>query len=74
MTALHASAMAAVEAAELAAWAAARRDDETAAIDDEARESTRDDGELFYGRLPSDDIDPFNPWIVARAPVREVLS
>lgn len=74
MTALHRSALAAVEAAELAAWAAARRDDETAAIDDEARESTRDDGELFYGRLPSDDIDPFNPWIVARAPVREVLS
>ena len=33
MTALHASALAAVEAAELAAWAAARRDDETAAID-----------------------------------------
>lgn len=33
MTAHHASALAAVEAAELAAWAAARRDDETAAID-----------------------------------------
>jgi len=33
VTALHHSALAAVEAAELAAWAAARRDDETAAID-----------------------------------------
>ena len=33
MTALHASALAAVEAADFAAWAAARRDDETAAID-----------------------------------------
>ena len=33
MTAHHHSALAAVEAAELAAWAAAHRDDETAAID-----------------------------------------
>ena len=75
MTAHHRSAMAAVEAAELAAWAAARRDDANDAIDDEARESTRDDGDLFYGRLPSDDVDEFNPWVIARAPVaREVLS
>jgi len=30
---------------------------------------------LFYGRLPSDDCDEFNPWIVARASLpREVLS
>ena len=75
MTAHHASALAAVETAELAAWAAARRDDETAAIDDEARESTRDDGNLYHGRLPSDDVDELNPWITARAPVaREVQS
>ena len=74
MTALHHSALAAVEAADFAAWAAARRDDETAAIDDEARESTRDDGLLYHGRLPSDAVDPFNPWVVARAPVVEVLS
>ena len=75
MTAHHSSALAAVEAAEFAAWAAARRSDANDAIDDEAAESTRDDGDLYHGRLPSDDVDPFNPWIVARATgAREVLS
>ncbi len=75
MTAHHASALAAVEAAELAAWAAARRDAAVEEIDEEARESTRDDGNLYHGRLPSDDVDEFNPCIVARAPLaREVLS
>ena len=43
MTALHASALAAVEAAELAAWAAARRDDETAAIDADPLAGVEDD-------------------------------
>ena len=75
MTAHHASALAAVEAAELAAWAAAVRDAAVEEIDREAAESTRDDGELYHGRLPSDDCDEFNPWIVARASLpREVLS
>lgn len=75
MTAHHTSALAAVEAAEFAAWAAAVRDAAVEEIDREAAESTRDDGELYHGRLPSDDVDPFNPWIVARAPVaREAQS
>jgi len=75
VTAHHASALAAVEAAELAAWAAAVRDAAVEEIDREAAESTRDDGELYHGRLPSDDCDEFNPWIVARASLpREVQS
>ena len=71
MTALHASALA---AAEFALWCAEQQPEIIDAIDREAAESTRDDGDLFYGRLPSDDVDSLNPWIVARAPVREVLS
>jgi len=60
---------------ELMAWFAEQRPEVIDAIDREAAESTRDDGELFHGRLPSDDVDPFNPWIVARAPLaREVPS
>ena len=43
MTAHHHSALAAVEAAELAAWAAARRDDETAAIDADPLAGVEDD-------------------------------
>ena len=43
MTALHASALAAVEAADFAAWAAARRDDETAAIDADPLAGVEDD-------------------------------
>ena len=43
MTAHHASALAAVEAAELAAWAAAHRDDETAAIDADPLAGVEDD-------------------------------
>lgn len=75
MTALHASALAAVEAAELALWCAEQQPEIIDAIDREATESTRDDGELFYGRLPSDDVDSLNPWTVARAPIsREVAS
>lgn len=71
MTALHASALA---AAELALWCAEQQPEIIDAIDREATESTRDDGLLYHGRLPSDDVDPFNPWVVARAPVVEVLS
>ena len=43
MTAHHHSALAAVEAAEFAAWAAARRDDETAAIDADPLAGVEDD-------------------------------
>ena len=69
MTAHHASALAAVDLADFAAWCSERRGEAVDEIDREATESTRDDGELFYGRLPSDDCDEMNPWIVARAPV-----
>lgn len=75
MTALHPSALEAPTAADLDELAALFADDQPEivdAIDREATESTRDDGELYHGRLPSDDVDPFNPWIVAVA--REVLS
>lgn len=78
MTAHHPSALEAPSAADLAdfaAWLSERQPEIIDAIDREATESTRDDGELFYGRLPSDDVDPFNPWVTARAPLaREVLS
>ena len=37
--------------------------------DAEALPETRDDGPLYHGRLPSEDVDAFNPSIVARAPV-----
>ena len=72
MNAHHASALAALD---FAVWCAERQPEIIDAIDREATESTRDDGQLFYGRLPSDDCDEMNPWIVARAPIaREVLS
>ncbi len=78
MTALHPSALYAPSAADLAdfaAWLTERQPDAIDEIDREATESTRDDGCLYYDRLPSDDVDPFNPWITARAGVaREVLS
>lgn len=78
MTAHHPSALdlpTADDLAELAAWLAEQQPEVVDAIDREAAESTRDDGELYHGRLPSDDVDELNPWIIARAPVaREVLS
>ena len=75
MTAHHASALAALDLADFAQWCAERQPEIIDAIDREATESTRDDGQLYHGRLPSDDVDPFNPWITARAPLaREVLS
>ncbi len=78
MTAHHPSALDAPSAADLAdfaAWLTERQPDAIDEIDREATESTRDDGCLYYDRLPSDDVDPFNPWITARAPIaREVLS
>ena len=67
MTAHHASALAALDLADFAAWCAERQPEIIDAIDREATESTRDDGQLFYDRLPSDDVDEMNPWIVARA-------
>jgi hypothetical protein len=78
VTAHHPSALEAPGAADLAdfaAWLTERQPEIIDAIDREASESTRDDGRLYYDRLPSDDVDPFNPWITARAPVaREVQS
>lgn len=37
--------------------------------DAEALPETRGDGALYHGRVPSEDVDAFNPSIVARAPV-----
>ncbi len=78
MTALHPSALYAPTAADLrdlAAWLTEKQPEIIDAIDREATESTRDDGCLYYDRLPSDDCDELNPWITARSPVtREVLS
>jgi len=78
VTAHHPSALyapTAADLAELTAWLTERQPEVIDAIDREAAESTRDDGRLYYDRLPSDDVDPFNPWITARAPVaREVQS
>ena len=57
--------------AELDAWVDGLVDDAREAIDAEATpDAFADDGSLHYGRLPGDDVDPFNPWIVARAPVQ----
>jgi len=78
VTALHPSALYAPTAAdldELAAIFAEQQPEIIDAIDREASESTRDDGRLYYDRLPSDDCDELNPWITARASLpREVLS
>lgn len=83
MTALHASALAAVEAAELAAWAAARRDDETAAIDADPLAGVEDDEWPAGSALPWEyDVTPctrrsrFDAGVPADrlALAREVLS
>jgi hypothetical protein len=59
-----------LDAAELDAWADALLDEAREAIDREATpEQFRDDGTLYHGRLPSEDVDAFSPWIVARAEV-----
>ena len=40
------------------------------AVDAEATpDAFRDDGTLYHGRLPSEDVDAFSPWIVARAEI-----
>lgn len=50
------------------AWADGLIDAAREAVDAEATpEQFRDDGTLFHGRLPSEDVDAFSPWIVARA-------
>lgn len=78
MTALHPSALYAPTAADLrdlSAWLTEKQPEIIDEIDREATESTRDDGCLYYDRLPSDDCDELNPWIVARASLpREVQS
>ena len=54
----------------LDAWSDALLDEAREAVDREATpDAFRDDGTLFHDRLPSEDVDAFNPWIVARAPV-----
>ena len=60
--------MGADELAELRDWAASRAAAAFEALDAEATpDAFRDDGTLYHGRLPSEDVDGFSPWIVARA-------
>ena len=81
MTAHHHSALAAVEAAELAAWAAARRDDETAAIDADPLAGVEDDEWPDGASLPWEyDVTPctrrsrFDAPVSAERMARAVLS
>jgi hypothetical protein len=68
MLALLPPAPEAIDAAELRAWAESRTAAAMEAFDAEATpEQFRDDGSLFHDRLPSEDVDGFNPGIVARA-------
>jgi hypothetical protein len=57
----------------LDAWCDDLLDEAREAVDREATpDAFADDGTLHYGRLPGDDVDAFNPWIIARAPVAPV--
>ena len=73
---LEAHADDALLADEASADLAAYLDDRAASARDtlahEADGSTRDDGTLYHRRLPSDDLDGFNPSITWLAPVRSV--
>lgn len=60
--------------AELNAWFDARRDEAIEAHAADADQSTRDDGLLFHDRLPCEDVDSFNPCIIARAPIAAPLE
>jgi hypothetical protein len=66
-------AMDAETAAEYAAWrdalCDAANDCAADAFEAEAAAETRDDGALYHGRLPSEDVEGFNPYIIARAEV-----
>lgn len=50
---------------DLADVMAERADADRAAHAAEADQSTRDDGFIYHGRLPSEDVDAFNPSIVS---------
>lgn len=41
--------------------------------DAEALPETRDDGSLYHGRVPSEDCDAFNPCVIARAGVGQIV-
>ena len=51
--------------ADVAAHLDARDDADRDAHNDDATESTRDDGALYHGRLPCDAVDAINPSIIA---------
>ena len=61
---------------ELNAYFDALADEALSAFDADASASTRDDGMLFHGRLPCEDVDGFNPSIiaVARTPIAAPLE
>lgn len=42
-------------------------------FDAETIGETRDDGELFHGRVPSEDCDALNPCVIARARVGQIV-
>ena len=50
--------------AETDAYFEALADEALSAFDDDAAQSTRDDGMLFHGRLPCEDTDAFNPCVI----------
>lgn len=62
--------------AELTAYLDALADEAREAHAADADQSTRDDGLLFHGRLPCDDVEGFNPCIiaVARTPITAPLE
>ena len=61
---------------ELTAHLDALADEALSAFDADAAQSTRDDGMLYHGRLPCEDVDGFNPSIiaVARTPITAPLE
>lgn len=62
-------AMEPAERVEFDAWLAERAENCVNAYEAEAAPETRDDGALYHGRLPSEDVEGFNPYIIARAEV-----
>ena len=47
------------------AWADARAAESFEQLDGDVAESVTDDGHLFHGRAPSEDVDSFNPHVIA---------
>lgn len=50
-----------------ASYADAASEADREAYDADVAQSTRDDGMLYHGRLPGDDVDAFNPCVAVAA-------